>query len=176
MVSADAATCRAAASIDNGSSDADGDSVTLAQSPAGPFGLGSTLASLTATDPSGNLSNTCSGTVSVVDRTPPGISKMTASPNVLWPPNHKMVAVSLGVSVADACDANVASSCRIVSVSSNEGSAADSQITGRMTASLRAERSGKGDRVYNVAVTCTDASNNSSTGTVAVTVPHDQGN
>jgi alpha/beta hydrolase family protein len=175
-VSADAASCRAAASIDNGSSDADGDSVALAQSPAGPFGLGSTLASLTATDPSGNASNTCSGTVTVVDRTPPGISRMTASPNVLWPPNHKMVAVSLGVSVADACDANVASSCRIVSVSSNEGSAADSQITGRMTANLRAERSGKGARVYNVAVTCTDASNNGSTGTVAVTVPHDQGN
>jgi hypothetical protein len=41
---------------------------------------------------------------------------------------------------------------------------------------LRAERSGKGARVYNVAVTCTDASNNGSTGTVAVTVPHDQGN
>jgi hypothetical protein len=175
-VTADAAGCRAAASIDNGSSDADGDAVTLAQTPAGPYGLGATLASLTATDPSGNLSNTCSGTVTVVDKTPPGISKMTASPNVLWPPNHRMVPVSLAVAVADACDASVASSCRITSVTSNEGNAGDSEITGKLTADLRAERSGKGDRVYTLAVTCTDASSNSTTSTVAVTVPHDQGN
>jgi len=153
-----------------------GDAITLAQSPAGPFGLGSTLASLSATDPSGNASNTCSGTVTVVDATPPGISRLTASPNVLRPPNHKMVAVSLAVAVADACDANVTNSCRIVSITNNEGAAGDSAITGRLTANLRAERSGKGDRVYTVAVTCTDASNNSSTRTVAVTVPHNQGN
>jgi len=164
--------------VDNGSSDPDNDGFTLVQTPAGPYPLGVTNVTLTAQDQLEAFSalSNCGATVTVVDRIPPGISRMTASPNVLWPPNHKMVAVSLGVSVEDACDANVASSCRIVSVSSNEGSAADSQITGRMTASLRAERSGKGDRVYNVAVTCTDASNNSSTGTVAVTVPHDQGN
>ena len=168
-------TCSAAASVDNGSFDPDKDPFVVTQTPAGPYPLGATAVSLKATDEFDSAAS-CAATVTVVDRTPPGISKMTASPNVLWPPNHKMVAVSLGVSVADACDANVASSCRIVSVSSNEGSAADSQITGRMTASLRAERSGKGDRVYNVAVTCTDASKNSSTGTVAVTVPHDQGN
>ena len=170
--------CSAAASVDNGSSDPDNDGFTLVQTPAGPYPLGVTNVTLTAQDQLEAFSalSNCGATVTVVDRIPPGISRMTASPNVLWPPNHKMVAVSLGVSVEDACDGNVASSCRIVSVSSNEGSAADSQITGRMTASLRAERSGKGDRVYNMAVTCTDASKNSSTGTVAVTVPHDQGN
>jgi len=40
---------------------------------------------------------------------------------------------------------------------------------------LRAERSGLGTyRVYTITVACTDASGNTSTGTVTVKVPHDQ--
>src|SRR5262249_25961720 len=67
-VAADA-SCHARASVDDGSSDADGDTVTTAQTPGGPFGLGATQVGLTATDPWGNVSKTCHATVRVVDMT-----------------------------------------------------------------------------------------------------------
>src|SRR5262249_45996292 len=107
--------CQAAASIDNGSSDQDGDPVTLAQSPSGPFGLGTTEATLTATDPSGNF-NSCDGSVTVLDETAPNITSLSASPSVLSPPNNKFVRVNLHVSANDNCDARVVSSCRVVHV------------------------------------------------------------
>jgi hypothetical protein len=54
-------------------------------------------------------------------------TSVAASPQSLWPPNGKMVPVSVGVSVADNCN----SSCRIVGVTGNDGSsAADWQVTG----------------------------------------------
>jgi hypothetical protein len=53
-----------------------------------------------------------------IDQTAPSISSLTASPNLLWPPNHRMVPISIVASVFDAQDANP--SCRILSVASNE--------------------------------------------------------
>ena len=174
-VSARGDVCSAVASVNNGSSDPDGDAVTVKQLPSGPYGLGATGVTLTASDPAG-LSSTCTSTVTVVDTTPPVIAGVTATPNSLWPPNHKMVAVSVSPKVADVCDAGAARNCRITSVSSNEGSSADWQLTGALSVNLRAERSGAGgNRVYNVAVECADASGNRAQGAVAVAVPHDQG-
>jgi len=171
-MSADA-TCHASGSINGGSFDADGDSITLAQSPAGPYGLGLTAATLTATDPWGNLSNTCSGSISVVDTTPPAISSVTATPSVLRPPNHRMVSVAIGVTAHDNCNATV--SCAIRSVTSNQRIDADDFRISGLTVRLRAERSGqRKDRVYTVGVACTDAAGNRSTSAVTVTVPHDQ--
>ena len=63
----------ASASVDDGSFDPDGDTITLAQSPSGPYGLGSTSVTLTATDPAG-LSSTCTATVTVVDEERPAIT------------------------------------------------------------------------------------------------------
>jgi HYR domain/WD40-like Beta Propeller Repeat len=72
-VSADGA-CHGSASINAGSSDNDGDDdTTCTQSPAGPFGLGSTQATLTCTDKASGLTDSCSATVTVVDTTPPVI-------------------------------------------------------------------------------------------------------
>ena len=52
IVPTDFNLCSAAsASIDNGSNDPDGDPVTLKQSPAGPYPLGTTLVTLTVTEP-----------------------------------------------------------------------------------------------------------------------------
>jgi len=59
-------SCSAEASVDAGSWDPDGDEVTIAQSPAGPYGLGDTPVTLTATDPYGAQSS-CGATVRVVD-------------------------------------------------------------------------------------------------------------
>jgi uncharacterized repeat protein (TIGR03803 family) len=98
------------------------------------------------------------------------IQGVAASPAVLWPPNHKMVPVTVSVSATDNCGPVHS---RIVSVSSNEGSAADSEITGDLTANLRAERSGKGaGRVYTITVECTDDFGNKTNGVAHVTVPH----
>jgi N-acetylneuraminic acid mutarotase len=73
MVSADA-SCRANASIDDGSFDPDaGDTISMQQSPPGPYPLGTTLVALTVTDSHG-ASSQCTATVTVVDNTPPTIT------------------------------------------------------------------------------------------------------
>ena len=64
-VSIKGSTCSARASINNGSSDPDGDKLTLTQSPSGPYSLGKTPVTLTVADPYGG-SNSCSATVTVV--------------------------------------------------------------------------------------------------------------
>ncbi|MBI5386326.1 MAG: hypothetical protein HZA90_16775 [Verrucomicrobia bacterium] len=62
--------CMAIASIDSGSFDPDGDIITIAQDPPGPYSLGTTPVNLTVTDSQG-ASTTCQATVTVVDTTPP---------------------------------------------------------------------------------------------------------
>ncbi len=118
--------------------------------------------------------------VTVQDTTPPIIANITATPNVLWPPNHKMIPISVTASAVDTCDAEPV--CKISSVSSNEpedglgdgNTAPDWKVTGDLSLNLRAERSGKGSgRIYTIAITCTDVCGNSSLpGNVVVNVPH----
>ena len=135
----------------------------------------------TATDECGNSSE-CTQSINVVDTTPPVIQNVTANPNDLWPPNHKMVQVTVVATATDNCDPTP--DCTISNVSSNEpvnglgdgNTAPDWVITGDLTVDLRAERSGKGDgRIYTIEVTCTDECGNSSTATAGVTVRHDKG-
>jgi hypothetical protein len=71
-------TCTANASIDNGSFSPDGGTITLSQSPAGPYPLGETLVTLTVVDSLGQ-SSSCQATVTVLDGTPPLI---TCPPNI----------------------------------------------------------------------------------------------
>lgn len=60
-------SCRRASSINAGSSDQDEDhDTTCTQSPAGPFGLGSTRVTLTCTDRASGLTDSCTATVTVV--------------------------------------------------------------------------------------------------------------
>jgi len=69
-------------------------------------------------------------------------------------------------------------SCRIVSVASNEpiDAGGDWTVTGNLTLDLRASRLGNGTgRVYTVGLRCSDASGNTASQAVTVTVPHDQG-
>ena len=118
-------------------------------------------------------------TVRVADTTAPNITSVQANPNVLSPPNHEMVPVTVVVSALDVCDP--APVCRLVAVSSNEptngtgdgNTAPDWQITGPLTVDLRAERAGKGTgRVYTVTAECRDATGNRAQSTTTVTVPH----
>ena len=62
-----------AADIDDGSSDPEDGVPSLSISPAGPFALGNTTVTLTATDSQGETS-TCQATVTVVDATNPTIT------------------------------------------------------------------------------------------------------
>ncbi|HUU45787.1 MAG TPA: HYR domain-containing protein [Acidobacteriota bacterium] len=62
--------CTADGSVDDGSYDPDGDSITLDQDPAGPYSLGSTTVDLIVTDDKGAV-DICQGVVTVVDDTPP---------------------------------------------------------------------------------------------------------
>jgi hypothetical protein len=165
--------CSAAASIDNGSFDPAGGPITLTQSPAGPYPLGSTPVTLTVTDRNG-ASSQCAGAVTVVDATPPKIKEISADPSELWPPNGKMEKVSINYSVKENCSQP---ECRISSVTSDEPiNSSDYNIIDAHHVKLRADRSGKGNgRIYKITITCTDDSGNASSKAVKVTVPHDQG-
>lgn len=110
-----------------------------------------------------------------VSSVPPVITSLTSSVSSLWPPNGKMVPVT----VQAAATGKPAPTCSISSVSSNEGSAVpsgpQSTITGPLAVNLKAERLGAGTgRIYSIVVTCTNAAGSTSQ-TVTVTVPHDQG-
>lgn len=133
------------------------------------FPLGTTQGSCGAGDDAGNAAS-CAYSVTVRDTIAPTISEVTASPNRLWPPNRRMVPVTIGVSELDACDP--AASCRIVGVASDESGGPDWNITGALSLDLRAKRDGRGDgRTYTVAVECRDVSGNASRAAVSVEVP-----
>jgi rhamnogalacturonan endolyase len=112
------------------------------------------------------------------DSSPPAFKTLTPSTGMLWPPNHKMVRVSIAAEAVDLLDP--APTVRIVSVSSNERvdgpeggrTSPDWVITGDLTVDLRAERSEDGTgRVYTIAVEARDASGNTTIQTVEVKVP-----
>jgi hypothetical protein len=144
------------------------------------FPLGTTPVEFTATDDSANMA-TCPGSLTVQDTIPPTIMDISSDPSVLWPPNHKMVSVTVSLVTSDVCDPS--HTCRIVDVVSDEsvtgpGSGStdpDWEITADLSVDLRAERSGPGDgRRYEIVVRCEDASGNSSMASTFVRVPHDQ--
>ncbi|MDQ3171398.1 MAG: VCBS repeat-containing protein [Acidobacteriota bacterium] len=138
----------------------------------------SDTSSVTFTCTATSAGGTSSSSVTIKrDTTGPAITSATANPGMLWPPNNKMVAVTVTAVASDA-GAGLAS-CIIDSVNSNEGGSAhepDVQLTGDLTLNLRAEREGKGaGRVYSIQVSCRDAAGNTSSRTTTVSVPHDQG-
>ncbi len=119
--------------------------------------------------------DTCSTRITVVDTTPPEVFRISAVPDTLWPPNHRMIPVRIEISAADTCGT---SECRIVSVESNErprnSRDFDWQIVDNLRVNLRAARSGsQGQRIYTLGVKCFDPTGNFTLRYVTVTVPHD---
>lgn len=154
--------------------------VSYSHAPGSTFPLGTTEVYVTATDGWGNTA-TGSFNINVRDTTAPEFRSLTASPDTLWSPNHRMVPVTLSADIADAADPTPLA--RIVSVASNEPSTGPSEddlspdweITGALSLNLRAERAGGGgDRLYTITVESLDRSGNKSTATVTVKVPHNQ--
>lgn len=119
-----------------------------------------------------------------LDITPPTVT-CSATPSILWPPNHKLVSVTATVTVADA--GSGPDGFMLVSVTSNEpdNSLGDGDqpndiqgfvvSTADTSGSLRAERSGKGHgRVYTLAYRASDVAGNSAICSTTVTVPHNR--
>jgi hypothetical protein len=111
------------------------------------------------------------------DVTPPTIT-LTATPNMLWSPNHQYVPVKVSAAVADDADPNV--TLRLVSVTSNEpdnglgdGDTSHDIVTlDTYNFNLRAERAGNGDgRAYIITYEAADACGNITTASVTVSVP-----
>jgi choice-of-anchor C domain-containing protein len=113
--------------------------------------------------------------VELVQDQPPVLNSLWASPAVLWPPNNKMVPVTL---IVDATDDFSAPTSRIVSVTCNEAMVrgirnADFEITGPLSLKLRATRLGQNPgRIYSVVVETTDSAGQSARAEARVSVPH----
>jgi hypothetical protein len=148
--------------------------ITCTPPSGATFHLGPTLVQCSATGPGGTT--TGSFTVTVVDTTPPVIVAITASPAVLWPPNHKMIPVTFQVVAIDLVSSRLVS--HITSITSNQSenghgdgnTSPDWSITGALTAELRAERAGDSDRIYTITIVTVDESGNQASGTVQVRV------
>jgi hypothetical protein len=156
-----------------------GDDITASYTTtAGPASLpGPYPITPTLIDPQGRLTNYAvtvhDGVLTIVDTTPPVIQSVTPSVTSIWPPNKRMAPVSITVSATDAVDPSP--SCHVVSVTSNEGSSADWQITGPLSVSLLGDRDGNGSgRIYTITVQCADRFGNTASASTAVVVPHDQ--
>jgi hypothetical protein len=113
------------------------------------------------------------------DATPPTLSA-SASPDRLWPPNHKYVTVEATVDVSDNRDPSP--TVDLVSVTSNEPDDALGKADGETTNDivivdddtfrLRAERSEDGTgRIYSITYLATDACGNTTQATATVQVP-----
>jgi hypothetical protein len=119
--------------------------------------------------------------VSAVANLPPDCAEAVVSPEVLWPPNHKLRPVTITVTDPD----GDAVSMSITSVTQDEplngradGNTSPDGARGSSATQvlLRAERSGIGNgRVYRILFTASDGKGGSCSGKVFVGVPHDRG-
>jgi M6 family metalloprotease-like protein len=143
------------------------------------FPLGTTAVTWSAVDDSGN-SGHATQRVTVRDTTPPALA-VQADSGSLWPPDHKLVTIEVGVALSDVCDA--APRLRLVSVTSSEpedgrgdGNTAPDVVgaalgTDDRSFQLRAERQGGGaGRTYTITYEAGDASGNTTSATIVVAV------
>lgn len=114
---------------------------------------------------------------------PPACEGAFADPGQLWPPNHKWNAIGIGgVTDPNGDDVEVT----VTSIFQDEpvdakgngdgNTCPDGSGVGTSAPSVRAERAGGADgRVYHIGFTATDPEGATCQGSVAVCVPHDQG-
>jgi hypothetical protein len=113
---------------------------------------------------------------------PPDCNEAYADLDELWPPNHKYVGIEI-MGVTDPNDDLI--TIAVTAITQDEevdakgggdgNTAPDGMGIGTNTASVRAERQGKGNgRVYEISFTATDSVGEECTGAVQVCVPHDQ--
>jgi hypothetical protein len=100
------------------------------------------------------------------DTTAPVITALSATPSEIWPPNGKLVAVSVLVSATDDVDASP--SCALTSITGVPSSYF--MVTGALSASVRAEKGA----VYELHVACSDRAGNKAEAVTLVVVTKDQ--
>lgn len=110
------------------------------------------------------------------DATPPTLT-CEPSPSALWPPNGKLVPVTVTVTAAD--DTSGAAGFALTDAATSTGDALSDIVgfdlgTPDVSGLLRADRPGTGDRVYWLTYTAQDAAGNAADCVAAVTVPHDR--
>jgi hypothetical protein len=112
---------------------------------------------------------------------PPDCSGATATPDSVWPPNHGLVAIAIG-GLTDPDDDSLSilvtgiTSDEAVDAAGSGNTAPDATGAGTSTPNVRAERSGgKDGRVYAIRFQADDGKGGSCSGSVSVSVPHDQG-
>lgn len=108
----------------------------------------------------------------VISNQLPDCPTLTAEPSALWPPNHKLVEVTLP---ANATVTGVTQDEPVQGIGDGN-TGPDAQLGAAPNkVFLRPERRGDGDgRVYRIAFAVSDGRGGSCTGTVTVAVPHDQ--
>jgi uncharacterized repeat protein (TIGR01451 family) len=124
-------------------------------------------------DPSNNSTPPVMTTAS---NPPPNITDVSVNKPELWPPDHKLVNITVNYKVTDNCGPVT----RVLSVKSNEpingtgdgDTSPDWVVLDANQIRLRAERAGTGaGRIYTITITATDSAGYSSTRTVTVKVP-----
>ncbi len=145
-------------------------------------GEGTNTVGLRALDNAGNISALVTAAVNI-DLTPPVVS-VSASPSSLWPPNGKMVPVTVFGTITDnlsGVDPSTAAFKVVDEYGSVQPSGSVTLGSGgsySFTISLQASRNGtdKNGRLYTITVSARDLAGNLGSAATTVTVPHDQGN
>jgi hypothetical protein len=118
--------------------------------------------------------------VKVIDTIAPTLAPK-ANKTILWPPNKKMVPVTIWCNASDNSGLPVTLKATVSCNEPNHGSPywtkpVIDQARGIITLKLQADRLGKGKgRKYTIGITATDQFGNTSSAQVVVLVPHDQG-
>jgi hypothetical protein len=133
-------------------------------------------------DKAGNAADPVTVSSINIDKTTPAIT-VSASPTTLWPPNGKMVLVTIAGTITDT-GSGVNRSTATYAVTDEYGSVQPSSkvtlgVTGSysFTIQLQASRDGndKDGRQYTITVSAQDNVGNKGSGSTGVTVPYDQG-
>jgi hypothetical protein len=136
------------------------------------FPVGTTTVTYTARDAAGRTA-VATQTVTVIDKTPPSINGVSATPSSIWPPDHRMVEVTLAYTSGDNCGGPTTNT---LGVSVNAAGAKDKrepdwEILDALRVLLRADKG----NVYTLSIISTDGRGNRAAKAVTVSVPHDQG-
>jgi probable HAF family extracellular repeat protein len=118
-------------------------------------------------DAAGNTASSSAAVTVLADSTPPSIASVSATPSNLWPPDNRLVPVTVAVAATD--DVDDAPVCSLTSIGGFTGGTDDAVITGPFSATLRAV----GGRTYSLNVRCADSAGNASAAAGFVVVPPD---
>lgn len=148
----------------------DGGASQPSTAPFAVSGDGTHTVTYSSTDKAGNAEAAKSLTIKI-DTTPPAITA-TATSSSIWPPNDKMVGVSVNVSLTDS--GSGADGFILVSATAS-GDPSDLQGFVVGTASTSGQVRANKDEVYTLTYRGKDKAGNTTMTVVTITVPHDQG-